>query len=493
MLDWISDLLDSDTGFDSKRKPGSLLPVGLKRSLIELMTDCEAIYKAAGERCLLECPEEVGDSPTKFMTLMADLHRGVLLKTLIEIANCDRHWSMPEREAALIVLKHVWRVDMVEAELSVALRKVIEKTNSLRWAELFAPFVRMSALEPDIAALRSLTLRLAHLIAKADGRVLEAEQARLSKLQQDIDAVFRQVEYSAEKKKSKQPEADTKPAGTNRSPTAEEKERLFLQAQQELDSLIGLNNIKADIRQLIDFLKIQTARKEHQLPTAEISFHAVFQGNPGTGKTTVARIIGRLLAGLGILAEGHTVETDRSGLVAQFAGQTGPRTNERIDEAMGGVLFIDEAYSLVPETSEDMYGVEAVQALLKRMEDDRDSFIVVLAGYPRPMRNLLQSNPGLSSRFQKTYEFPDYTAKELLRIYYTFCRRYHYKLPKATRLKLIGGFQQALDERNEHFGNGRLARNLFESSIRHMSSRIVNVTPLTRELLTTIAPEDVIF
>jgi hypothetical protein len=136
---------------------------------------------------------------------------------------------------------------------------------------------------------------------------------------------------------------------------------------------------------------------QHNLPIANISFHAVFEGNPGTGKTTVARILARLLCGLEILDRGQTVEVDRSGLVAQYAGQTGPRTNERIDEALGGVLFIDEAYSLMSDQGDDTFGTEAVQTLLKRMEDDRDQFVVVLAGYPDPMRRMLRSNPGLSS------------------------------------------------------------------------------------------------
>ncbi|MEM7478252.1 MAG: AAA family ATPase, partial [Planctomycetota bacterium] len=215
--------------------------------------------------------------------------------------------------------------------------------------------------------------------------------------------------------------------------------------------------------------------------------------NPGTGKTTVARIISRLLCGLKILETGHTVETDRSGLVAQFAGQTGPRTNERVDEALGGVLFVDEAYSLVSERGEDAYGVEAVQTLLKRMEDDRDRFVVVIAGYPRPMREMLKTNPGLNSRFQRTYRFPDYTAKELLKIFYVFCKKYHYRLPNETRIKLLKGFGKLVKSKDETFGNGRLARNLFEDAIRRMSTRIIGQTPLTRDLLTKIEPEDIEF
>src|SRR5207237_7794667 len=159
-----------------------------------------------------------------------------------------------------------------------------------------------------------------------------------------------------------------------------------------------LRSIKQEVRGLINFLKMQQAREEFGLPQTPISLHHVFSGNPGTGKTTVARLLGRLLGAMGLLAKGHLVETDRSGLVAEYAGQTGPKTNARITEALDGALFIDEAYSLVAETGDDSYGAEAVQALLKRMEDDRERLAVILAGYPTPMDRLLKSNPGISSR-----------------------------------------------------------------------------------------------
>ena len=189
----------------------------------------------------------------------------------------------------------------------------------------------------------------------------------------------------------------------------------------ELDRLIGLANIKDEVRTLANFLKVQAKRKEAGLPTTELSLHMVFGGNPGTGKTTVARIVGKIFGAMGVLDKGHLIETDRSGLVAEYAGQTGPKTQKKIDEALDGVLFIDEAYTLIAAEGDDPYGHEAVQTLLKRMEDDRERLVVILAGYPVEMVALLRSNPGLSSRFSRQLDFVDYTPLELVQIFGQMC------------------------------------------------------------------------
>ncbi|MEC8553777.1 MAG: AAA family ATPase [Planctomycetota bacterium] len=514
MIDWINDL------FEQELVPveTSVLPRGIERSLMQLLQDCQSLYASAGRRILEYGSDSTQDSQ-KYLELLADLHRGVVVKTLVEIAHADRQWNQPEREVAMIVLRHVWGVQIDEEGLYKALQNVVKHAEVLKWSELCKPFLQHGFLRHESVELRSLVVRLANVIAKADGRVSPAEMQRLEKLTEDLTATLEStsrvnqsgsqarirknaqilgganaaVVESIRAGKKKDSADDVNSARASIALPAEEgKERMFQGARQELDSLIGLDSLKEDVKQLMDFLQVQKARKEHGLPNAAISFHAVFEGNPGTGKTTVARIISRLLCGLGILEAGHTVETDRSGMVAQYAGQTGPRTSERVDEAMGGVLFIDEAYSLVSEQGEDAYGVEAVQTLLKRMEDDRDRFVVVIAGYPRPMAEMLKSNPGLSSRFQRTYSFPDYSPKELLRIFYTFCRKYHYRLPKPTRIKLLKSFDRLLKQKDESFGNGRVARNMFEDSIQRLSTRIVGVSPLTKELLTNIEPEDVV-
>jgi len=252
-----------------------------------------------------------------------------------------------------------------------------------------------------------------------------------------------------------------------------------------------MQSIKSDIHQLVNFLKVQEERARHGLPRTQVSLHTIFRGNPGTGKTTVARILARIFTGLGILEKGHTVETDRPGLVGEYLGQTGPKMNKRLDEALHGILFIDEAYSLIAEQGPDPYGTEAIQVLLKRMEDDRDRLVVVLAGYPRLMERMLRSNPGLSSRFQRSFDFPDYSASELVEIFQSMCRKNQYVVLEATREKLHSGFQSLIDRRDERFGNGRLVRNIFEQAIRRMANRVIAFAPLTWELLTQLLPEDI--
>jgi SpoVK/Ycf46/Vps4 family AAA+-type ATPase len=247
------------------------------------------------------------------------------------------------------------------------------------------------------------------------------------------------------------------------------------------------------VRTLTNFLKLQRRRAEAGLPGTDISLHMVFTGNPGTGKTSVARILGKILGAMGILAKGHLVETDRSGLVAEFAGQTGPRTNAKISEALDGVLFIDEAYSLAVQDSQDAYGDEAVQALLKRAEDDRGRLVVILAGYPEEMDDLVKSNPGLSSRFNRVLEFDDYSPVELARIFAFHCAKNHYKLAAEARARLMLGVTELHRRRDKHFGNGRAVRNLFEHAVRRMANRIAELPHLDQEQLMRLDEADIEF
>jgi SpoVK/Ycf46/Vps4 family AAA+-type ATPase len=280
----------------------------------------------------------------------------------------------------------------------------------------------------------------------------------------------------------------------NREPAPEKTPQERLQeATDELEKLIGLSMIKERVRSLTNFLRLQRQREQAGLPTMPIGLHMAFVGNPGTGKTTVARIVGQIFGAMGILKSGHLVETDRSGLVAEYAGQTTAKTNKLIDSALDGVLFIDEAYSLISDRGgDDQYGREAIQILLKRMEDNRDRIVVILAGYPEEMDEMIRSNPGLSSRVNTKLEFEDYQPADLGQIFELLCKSNHFRLPPTSRHRLLVGLDELHRERDRHFGNGRLARNAFEECVRRLADRVADIAPLTPELLSVLEPEDII-
>lgn len=260
----------------------------------------------------------------------------------------------------------------------------------------------------------------------------------------------------------------------------------------ELNGLIGLEGVKQDLAEMVDFLQVQQVREERGHKVVPISRHLVFYGNPGTGKTTVARLLGRIYRTLGILSKGHMVETDRAGLVAGYVGQTAQKVKKVVNQALGGVLFIDEAYALASynQTSND-FGPEAVATLLKLMEDHRDDLVVIVAGYPEKMRNFLHSNPGLESRFNKFIEFPDYSPQELTDILEYFASQYDYVLSNAARQKATKVFEAAYRLRDELFGNARFARNLFERAISKQASRIARAETITDEMLFTLEADDI--
>lgn len=260
---------------------------------------------------------------------------------------------------------------------------------------------------------------------------------------------------------------------------------------KELDDLIGLEDVKKEVRSLANFVKVQKQREAKGLKTAKVSYHLVFYGSPGTGKTTVARIIGRIYKDLGVLKKGHTVETDRSGLVAKFMGQTALKTDTVVQQAIHGVLFIDEAYSLVPEDGNGSdYGQEAISTLLKRMEDYRDSLVVIIAGYKDEMQRFIDSNPGLQSRFNRYIDFPDYTADELTRIFKMYMKKNQYTLAPDAEAYLKERFDYAVEHKDRNFGNARYARNVFEKSIQQQANRLEGKTNLSKEELTELTVAD---
>ena len=260
-------------------------------------------------------------------------------------------------------------------------------------------------------------------------------------------------------------------------------------AINQLEKLIGLASVKKDVKTLANFVKIQNQREEKGLKASSASYHCVFTGNPGTGKTTVARIVASIYKELGVLKEGHLVETDRSGLVAEYVGQTAVKTNKIIDSALDGVLFIDEAYTLAEGGSSD-YGSEAIATLLKRMEDDRDRLVVIIAGYTKNMKQFIDSNPGLQSRFTRYIEFPDYSAEDLMRIFELCMSKYDYHFGEGTKNALQQYLNNVVAHKDENFGNGRFVRNVFEKVLQNQADRLASIGDLSAEQLSIIEKED---
>ena len=258
---------------------------------------------------------------------------------------------------------------------------------------------------------------------------------------------------------------------------------------KELDALVGLIPVKNEVHRSTNFARMQMLRRQQGLPVVEAGLHSVFFGNPGTGKTTIARLMGRIYKSLGLLRRGHVVECDRGRLVAEYVGQTAVRTHAVIDSALDGILFIDEAYALAGRGEQD-FGNEAIETLLKRMEDDRDRLIVIVAGYNEPMKQFIASNPGLESRFTNYLNFPDYAPAELLEIFHRMAAQSALVCPAETEERVLAICKSLIAAHNEHFGNAREMRNLFESAVRNQSTRLVNSGKSDRDALTMLLPED---
>ncbi|MDM5248678.1 AAA family ATPase [Lysinibacillus sp. G4S2] len=268
-------------------------------------------------------------------------------------------------------------------------------------------------------------------------------------------------------------------------------EREIEKLQKQLDGLVGLPNAKKELHNLINFIKIQSLRVDHGLTSFPITYHLVFSGNPGTGKTTVARIIGQLYKHLGVLSSGHFVETDRAGLVAGYVGQTALKVQEVVNKAKGGVLFIDEAYALIND-KQDAFGKEAIDSLLKAMEDLRDDLVIIVAGYTELMEEFLLANPGFKSRFNHFVKFDNFSTDELYDIFAMLCKNNDYQYGEAFAHHMKVQLHQIPVESILNFSNGRYIRNLFEKLVTIQSNRLIQQENITKDELMEFAEEDIL-
>lgn len=336
--------------------------------------------------------------------------------------------------------------------------------------ELLLPSILKKIKNKHFVNSGTFLYRIASLIAKADGTISDEEQKKLEEINEKIS-------------QPKQKLQGVKATEVDENETLSE-------VIDELNELIGLENIKGAIQELTNFLKVQKLREKEGLKAVNNSLHSVFMGPPGTGKTTVARLISRVYKHLGYLEKGHLIETDRSGMVAGYVGQTATKVDEIVNTSLNGVLFIDEAYALSKGNKQD-FGNEAIEILLKKMEDHRKELVVIVAGYPDEMKGFINSNPGLQSRFNRYFTFNHYKPVELLGVFELYCRKNDFVLTQDAKEKLQFIFDKFYEKKDKNFGNARVARNLFEKIIEYQANRIVSITPITSDILKTITEGDI--
>ena len=348
----------------------------------------------------------------------------------------------------------------------------------------FIPYILRRCNREDLIIRYFTSLyRLFSIISKVDNVITDNEQKWLDNLMKFT------VQSQKENREELEIKNNTTGAGVSDATTPKETERN--NPIDQLNELSGLDSVKTEVNNLANLVKVQKMREGRGMKTTPISYHCVFTGNPGTGKTTVARIIAEIYKDLGVIKKGHLVETDRSGLVAEYVGQTAVKTNKIIDSALDGVLFIDEAYSLIQGSQND-FGKEAISTLLKRMEDDRDRLVVILAGYSKEMEDFINSNSGLQSRFNRYIEFPDYSCSELTQIFNFIIKKNEFVLTDEASKQVENVIAKAVEHKDQNFGNARYIRNLFEKVLTQQANRISSVQDISNEVLSTIEEVDII-
>lgn len=328
-------------------------------------------------------------------------------------------------------------------------------------------------------------------LASSDQNVTDKELIGLNLIKNEIES----GKFGLEDGEATKMSSNAKNSGTPAKISGKkEKTESIEEILEELDSYVGMSEIKNDIKTLINTIKIQKMREEQGLSVVKPSLHMVFTGPPGTGKTTIARIMGKVFKALGVLESGHLIETDRSGLVAGYVGQTALKVDEQISKAKNGVLFIDEAYTLSSSNNQDEFGQEAIDTILKRMEDLRESIVVIAAGYQDEMQIFIESNPGLKSRFNKYISFEDYKPSELRDIFISVIKKNKYHASPELLDSILSLFQELYNSKNRSFGNGRLVRNIFEKIIENQANRLAkNNSNLSASDLQTLLIDDLPF
>lgn len=381
-------------------------------------------------------------------------------------------------------------LDLMYKSKDIDMEKMTEEFKSVhneieaRGGSFVVPFLFADLLKSNANKYMRLVYDFSATLANIDGILTQQEVQWLQSLEKyignmnfkkgNVDGLKFVVPYVKSKNAPAEPEKTT-----DAKPLSKYQPDLEIASENALNSLVALDSVKKEVITFRNFVKIQSARCKRGLPIPPTSYHLVFSGNPGTGKTTIARIMAGILKDLGILSKGHLVEATRSDLVAGYVGQTAMKTNKVIDEALDGVLFIDEAYTLSKNVEND-YGQEAIDTLLKRMEDDRDRLVVIIAGYKEQINSFVKSNPGLSSRFNRYIDFPDYTKSELKEIFMRLVAKYEYCMAPDAKAALDKCIEEALSDKDERFGNGRFVRNLFEKVIERQANRLAKVEDLTQ-------------